>query len=162
IPLGGNRRGPVRRYINLLITMLLCGLWHGAGWRFGAWGGLHGLYLVVIHVWRGLRGRLGARGHLSRASAVAGWMLTMLAVVVGWVFFRSETFSGGVRVLKEMAGMNGIALPNAIAARVEALVPQFGDLGWSTFYGGGTDFLKAYLWIAMLTIVSIALPNTQQ
>src|SRR3546814_9514092 len=52
IPLGGGRRGSVRRYGNLMITMLLGGLWHGAGWTFVVWGGLHGLMLVVNHLWR--------------------------------------------------------------------------------------------------------------
>ena len=56
IPLGGNRRGPSRRYVNLFLTMLLGGLWHGAGWTFVAWGALHGAYLAVNHAWTALRG----------------------------------------------------------------------------------------------------------
>ena len=51
IPLGGNRHGRVRRYVNLMITMLLGGLWHGAGWTFVVWGGLHGVYLCINHAW---------------------------------------------------------------------------------------------------------------
>ena len=54
ISLGGNRKGPARRYMNLLVTMLLGGLWHGAGWTFVIWGGLHGVYLVVNHTWHAL------------------------------------------------------------------------------------------------------------
>ncbi len=57
IPLGGNRRGALRRYANLMLTMLLGGLWHGAAWTFVIWGGLHGLYLMVNHAWAKLRGR---------------------------------------------------------------------------------------------------------
>ena len=56
IPLGGNRGGRVRRYINIMLTMLIGGLWHGANWTFVAWGGLHGIFLLVNHAWRGLRG----------------------------------------------------------------------------------------------------------
>ena len=59
IPLGGNRKGEVRRYVNLFITMLLGGLWHGAGWSFVAWGALHGVYLVINHIWRSFRSFLG-------------------------------------------------------------------------------------------------------
>ena len=59
IPLGGNRHGPARRYVNLIVTMLLGGLWHGAGWTFVLWGALHGVYLVVNHLWREAKARLG-------------------------------------------------------------------------------------------------------
>ena len=59
IPLGGNRRGKLRRYINLMITMLLGGLWHGANWTFLIWGGLHGLYLIINHVWLSFSGWIG-------------------------------------------------------------------------------------------------------
>ncbi|WP_413770298.1 MBOAT family O-acyltransferase, partial [Vibrio vulnificus] len=81
IPLGGNKHGPVRRYANLMTTMLLGGLWHGAGWNFLLWGGLHGACLCVQHAW-------SARFRLPRPLAVA---LTFAAVVVAWVFFRATT-----------------------------------------------------------------------
>ena len=97
IPLGGNRRGAAMRYVNLMITMALGGLWHGAGWTFLAWGLLHGAYLVVNHLWRSAFGP--ARG---RAALLAGWCLTSLAVVVGWVMFRATTFEGAERVLQGM------------------------------------------------------------
>ena len=61
IPLGGNRLGEQRRYINLMVTMLLGGLWHGAGWNFLVWGGLHGVYLSINHVWREWRGGPGSK-----------------------------------------------------------------------------------------------------
>ena len=59
VPLGGNRHGRARRYVNLMLTMLLGGLWHGASWTFVIWGGLHGAYLVVNHGWQWLREKLG-------------------------------------------------------------------------------------------------------
>ncbi len=77
--LGGNRQGHARRYVNLLVTMLLGGLWHGAGWTFVLWGGLHGLGLVVHHAWESGR---QSRPHLTSATGrIAGWFLTMLLVV---------------------------------------------------------------------------------
>ncbi|MDD1607610.1 MAG: MBOAT family protein [Methylococcaceae bacterium] len=106
IPLGGSHKGKVRRYVNLLITMLLGGLWHGAGWTYVIWGGLHGLYLVINHGWRGLKERMGWRdgGKLARFGA---GLLTFLAVVVGWVFFRADNFTVAMDMLNGMAGMNG-------------------------------------------------------
>lgn len=98
-PLGGNRRGHYRRYANLLITMLLGGLWHGANWTFVVWGALHGVYLVINH---GLRHILGARRHVFLS--LCGWLLTFLAVLVGWVFFRSTSVPIALDVLKAMVG----------------------------------------------------------
>jgi alginate O-acetyltransferase complex protein AlgI len=110
IAMGGNRRGKLQRYVNLGITMLLGGLWHGASWSFVVWGGLHGLYLVINHGFRALCGSvLLARLDASRAFAALSWALTMFAVVVAWVFFRAETFGGAGRMLQGMAGMVPVA-----------------------------------------------------
>jgi len=98
IPLGGNRHGEARRQINLLITMALGGLWHGAGWTFLAWGLLHGLYLMVNHTWRKMTGGR-VKGPVAEAAA---WALTFVAVVVAWVLFRAATFDGALRVLAGM------------------------------------------------------------
>ena len=69
IGLGGNRRGRARRYLNLMVTMLLGGLWHGANWTFVAWGGLHGLYLIINHAWRSLTDRSPVLGRLNKTPA---------------------------------------------------------------------------------------------
>ena len=108
IPLGGNRKGKYRRYLNLMITMLLGGLWHGAGWTFIIWGGLHGFYLMVNHAWRGIKQRLGWSdgGGVAR---FAGCALTFMAVVVGWVFFRSENYASAINMLQGMIGVNGVS-----------------------------------------------------
>jgi len=116
IPLGGNRRGPTRRYANLMITMLLGGLWHGAGWTFVIWGGLHGFYLMINLGWRELKTHHGW-GHGGKIANLGALLLTFLAVVVAWVFFRAETFSGAYAILTGMAGMNGISLPEAFAGK---------------------------------------------
>jgi len=112
IPLGGNRLGGMRRYVNLFTTMLLGGLWHGAGWTFVIWGGLHGFYLGVNHGWRALRTTLGwPPSESNRFGAFLGGTITFLAVVVGWVFFRAAQFGSAVNMLKGMAGFNGVAIP---------------------------------------------------
>ncbi len=99
IPLGGNRCGPVRQAVNVIATMLLGGLWHGANWTFVAWGGLHGVALAVNHVWE----TQGVR--LPRAIA---WALTLLFVIGGWVLFRSPDFSHAGQVLASMVGTHGV------------------------------------------------------
>ena len=103
IPLGGNRKGPARRYVNLFLTMLLGGLWHGAGWTFVMWGALHGLYLCLNHAWFGLRKKLCLPA-MPKPLAIG---LTFLAVLVGWVFFSAHDFASANRMLASMAGLNG-------------------------------------------------------
>ncbi len=104
-PLGGNRKGKVRRFTNLMITMLLGGLWHGASWTFVFWGGLHGGYLIVNHVWRHMRRLMG---HDLEKSTLRGRILargvTFLAIVVGWVYFRAESFESANLILSTMFG----------------------------------------------------------
>jgi len=105
VPLGGNRHGMRRRYANLLTTMVLGGLWHGASWTFVVWGALHGFYLVVNHVWRRLR---GAAHHTGPAQRAASWLLTFVAVCFAWVFFRSGSFLDATQILRGMVGLNGV------------------------------------------------------
>jgi len=104
-PLGGNRKGKARRYVNLFTTMLLGGLWHGAGWTFIFWGGLHGAYLTVNHAWRDW---IKASGRIKEASGLTqllGGALTFVAVLAAWVFFRADTFATAGRMLTGMAGI---------------------------------------------------------
>lgn len=107
IPLGGNRSGLLGSKGNLMITMLLGGLWHGAGWNFVIWGGLHGGYLIVNHFWSnsavGATFKSLAGRHLY---TVFAWSITMLAVIIAWVFFRAETLPGALTVLSSMAGLS--------------------------------------------------------
>ncbi len=100
IPLGGNRKGKVRRYANLMITMLLGGLWHGAGWTFVAWGALHGVYLSINNLWRD-------------ATKLPGWLIkpfgfaiTFIAVVAAWVMFRSMDIAQAGTMLAAMFGIH--------------------------------------------------------
>ncbi len=109
IPLGGNRAGRPRRYLNLMITMLLGGLWHGADWTFVVWGGLHGVYLIVNHAWRKMFPDLLNASPFGR---IVGWSITKLAVVVAWVLFRCESVPAALEILSGMGGLNGIALPD--------------------------------------------------
>jgi alginate O-acetyltransferase complex protein AlgI len=105
IPLGGNRYGNFRRYFNLLATMVLGGLWHGANWTFITWGALHGLYLCVNHAWQWIGSRTGVAGRLPSIITVpASTVLTFLLVVVAWVYFRADTMGAAHHVLTAMLG----------------------------------------------------------
>jgi alginate O-acetyltransferase complex protein AlgI len=162
-PLGGNRKGPVRRYVNLFITMLLGGLWHGAGWTFVLWGALHGVYLSINHGWRALRQHLGA--DLSRETAagrVLARSVTFLAVTVAWVFFRASNFDEAVNILRGMSGRNGFALPATWLPRLGSVGPWLAAHGAqfvaSIPFGG----VKQIVWSVALLGVAWFMPNTQQ
>ena len=101
IPLGGGRVGKTRRYTNLMLAMLIGGLWHGAGWTFVIWGGLHGLFLILNHGWRRFGPHYETTGVLSIA---IGRTITFLAVVVAWVFFRADDVGDATRILAAMSG----------------------------------------------------------
>lgn len=111
IPLGGNRKGKARQYVNIMVTMLLCGLWHGANWTFVVWGALHGIYLVINHFWRALRQRIGVRSG-QWWDRILGQALTFVAVVSAWVIFRAESFPGAFRLLQAMFGLQGVMINN--------------------------------------------------
>lgn len=112
IYLGGNRQGKWRRYFNLFLTMLLGGLWHGAGWTFVAWGALHGIYLMINHGWRSL---CSTWGHKLQASSMlrvrVSTGVTFLSVVIAWVFFRAQDMTAATAMLQAMAGLNGMVIP---------------------------------------------------
>ena len=121
IPLGGSRHGAARYALATIITMGLCGLWHGAGWTYVVWGLWHGAGLIVCRTWQ----------QLARPMpAVAGWAITMLFVLVGWVIFRATSFASAGSILGSLAGLNGFggALAEAkliaIAALASALIPS--------------------------------------
>ena len=107
IPLGGNRHGPARTYMALMLTMLIGGLWHGASWTFVVWGGLHGLYLSVERI---LRGRFST--YTPGPWALFGFaLLTYTLINITWVFFRADGFGKAWTVLSGMFGGNAGAEP---------------------------------------------------
>ena len=163
VPLGGNRKGPARRYLNLLITMVLGGLWHGAGWTFVLWGALHGAYLAINHGWQLLCLRLGQNPQVSsvvgRACSI---LLTFVAVVVAWVVFRAPDLDAAVLMLNAMSGVNGLVLP-------DFWLPKWGIFGaWlaahGVVFGETRDLVTGGLinWIWVLLLVVWFAPNTQQ
>src|SRR5258706_2174866 len=108
IPLGGNRHGRTLRYVNLMITMVLGGLWHGAAWTFVIWGALHGIYLCINHAWINFGPAVSPR--LAPLAHTAAFVLTVLSVGVALVFVRARWLSAAVYVLSRMADCNPGAL----------------------------------------------------
>ena len=126
-PLGGNRRGPARQAINIMITMLLSGLWHGAGWNFIIWGGLHGCYLLIAHEWRRFREFRGWKwDHWSYRGVCLA--VTFVAVLFAWVFFRAPNLSVAANVLSAMAGLQPEATGMGLepGAALGLIVPLLG------------------------------------
>jgi alginate O-acetyltransferase complex protein AlgI len=127
IPLGGNRRGRLLTYRNLMVTMLIGGLWHGAGWTFVVWGGIHGLALSVERFWREQRG--------GRERPATAWrrtwqrLLTFHVVCFAWIFFRAESFSDAWEVLVRLATAWGEPSPlvtgGVLAAIAVGLASQY-------------------------------------
>jgi alginate O-acetyltransferase complex protein AlgI len=106
IPLGGNRIGPIRTHFNLLATMLIGGIWHGAGWTFAVWGGLHGGVLALNHWWRSSRHGIIPPSFRLPGSLHAwiGRLATLATVIIGWVFFRSNSIEAAAHLLGSMFG----------------------------------------------------------
>ncbi|MCW8881318.1 MAG: MBOAT family protein [Sedimenticola sp.] len=163
IPLGGNQCGTRRRYLNLSLTMVLGGLWHGAGWTFVVWGALHGFYLIVNHAWNNAKRLIGiSQGSQSKLGKALAWTITFLSVVLGWVFFRAQDFNSAIRMLEGMVGLNGFQLPNAIISRLGSFGVLLQEIGIGTYLGGGSVFVLTYIWVFLLMFVALFLPNTQQ
>ncbi len=101
IPLGGNRRGELRKHINLLITMTICGLWHGASWTFVVWGFLHGVALVINHKWSECVFSKNQKP-IPVLYTIFSWLLTFMTVTIFWIYFRSSNFSQAVTILQKM------------------------------------------------------------
>jgi alginate O-acetyltransferase complex protein AlgI len=100
VPLGGNRKGPTRTHVNLMLTMLIGGLWHGASWRFVAWGGLHGLYLMAERALKAAWGEDDSELHWTMKLFLA--LGTFGLISVSWVFFRAVSFERAFQILSTM------------------------------------------------------------
>ncbi len=146
IPLGGNREGSIRRYINLMTTMILGGLWHGANWTFVFWGTLHGAFLVINHAFQ--QCSIGQLTTLRQTTffKILAWALTFFCTLFAWIFFRSTDFSTAIRI-------------------VSALVPDLNDSIYSVhliFWNQGLDVERGAFWILLLGVIAFLMPNSNK
>ena len=154
IALGGNRAGAARRYANLMATMVLGGLWHGAGWTFVAWGALHGAFLALHQGWRRWRGG-------APEPRWWGAPLTFLCVMLAWVVFRAPDLTTAGDILGALGGANGVSLPRGLQHLAGPLAqlglhPDFEGIRWMALDGPGFPALPA------AAVLAFAAPNTQE
>lgn len=152
-PLGGSRRGQVRTWVNLFVTMLLGGLWHGAAWTYVLWGGLHGFGLAVCHAWRDWAGKRGLHmpGMLARG-------MTLSFVLICWVIFRASSWDAAKHIFGGMSGQGGLELPREMR--------WLGNLtGWTVVQTRNLGALadSHVFWICpLLLVLCLVAPNTRE
>ena len=158
IPLGGNKRGMPRRFMNLIAVMFLGGLWHGANWTFVMWGTLHGFALILNHFWNWLRKPYGDEG--SSLSKWSGRVIVFLFLVVTWVFFRAESIGDAMNILSGMIGLNGVVLPETYYERLGSISMALENMG--VRFESGYLFLGVNQVVILLFLLLIVwyLPNT--
>ena len=158
IALGGNRKGPVRRHLYLMVTMLLGGLWHGAGWNFVLGGGLHGIYLVINHGWRRLASGKGVHFPGARSLSV---LLTFIFVIIAWVPFRSTDLEATMAMLSGMVGINGISVHPRLGPYMASFLSNWISVNGFTPLTGmpATDVV---IWLTVGLLIIWVLPNSQQ
>lgn len=152
IPLGGNRKGEVRTYLNLFITFLLGGIWHGAGWTFVFWGALHGFALVVHRFWQ----KLGFRMH-----AFVAWFITFNFINVTWVFFRAREWDDALKVLKGMVSVDQIYFPAVLSGKLH-FMENYG-INFSNAWAKqiGADFVS-FIWLIIGLVLVLFFKNSNE
>lgn len=158
IPLGGSRKGTFRTYLNLIVTMLLGGLWHGANLRFIIWGALHGAALTVHKIWTRISPFKKSKSGFSRFLAVSG---TFHFVTFAWIFFRAQDMSTAMDMIKHIATDNNytylvdmiIGYKEIIMLITAALVIHWLPSRWKEFYRGW--YIKTPIYVKVLIVVVV-------
>lgn len=150
IPLGGSRGGDRATYRNTMITFIIGGIWHGAGWTFVFWGFLHGLALVINRLWHKLN--ITMPGWLA-------WIITFNFVNAAWVFFRAESWEDALQVLSAMIGLHGLALPESLG-KAAAWLGQAGISFQPLLLGG--NFMPAALAVVAGMIFVLTIRNSME
>lgn len=145
-----------------LLTMLVSGIWHGAGYLFVLWGLLHGVMLSINHAWRIYGSRLFGERAVALSRGWPGALLTFLCVVVAMVLFRSANGTAARSLLQGLAGLHGLGVPEAVFGPLAALGAATGGWVHATAEMGAADMAGAVARIAALLAVALLLPNTGQ
>ncbi len=151
IPLGGNRVGNYRNYINLFAVFLIGGLWHGAAWTFVVWGALHGGAIVIHRIWKDLG---------LKMNYLLAWVITFNFINITWVFFRAKEWEDAVKVLRSMFQLHDIVLPAFLMSKLD-LAGQFG-ICFGNIFGdikGGVDTL---IWLFAAFVITLFMKNSME
>jgi alginate O-acetyltransferase complex protein AlgI len=160
------RNTSISAFITLLLfptilTMLLSGIWHGAGYTFIVWGLLHGIFLSANHAWRISVPKIWPKSWpYDRIMTPVGYVLTLVLVAISMIFFRASTMGGALDIFKGLFGLNGVALPFGIHERLGAGL--MGKLGVTVVTWESKDFVKMAMLIPALLAIALFLPNTQE
>jgi alginate O-acetyltransferase complex protein AlgI len=165
-PLFGGRNTTPSAFVTLLmfptmLTMLVSGVWHGAGYTFIIWGFLHGMLLSANHVWRVIRPKIwpNAKSY-ARWMPPIGFLLTFGSVVFAMAMFRASTAGAATAIWKGMLGFNGVTLPQALFARLGPVADTLLAIGVHPAWSSGSALMEAVLRIAILLAIALGLPNT--
>ena len=163
IPLGGNRKGVFRQCVNIMVVMCLGGLWHGAGWGFVIWGALHGMYLVINHLWRSLRAFWGQNiDKTTKAGVFFSRCLTFVLVVLAWVFFHAENLSIAKTMVGSMLGEKAIVAMYYHINHLQSPTDMYLAMGYhllkQTYFQGAQEVF----WLVILSLIVWFGPNTYQ
>ncbi len=158
VPLGGSRRGPSRTAVNLVATMTIGGLWHGAGWTFIAWGAWNGVLLAINHRWRQWRGP----AQPTRIKTFFSWLATFIAFAIGMVFFRAADMPSAILLLKNMAGIDTAAPAAAVTLQWDVWGIRRGYLSedFIRHVFGSTWSMVGSVWTLGALAVALLLPET--
>ena len=151
IPLGGSRVHEIRILVNLMITFLIIGAWHGAGWTFIVWGGLHGAAMIAFRLW--------TRLNISMPKAFS-WLLTFIFVNGAWVFFRAKDLGDAIKVLKGMSGLNGLVLPKFMERMAWANPIQ--GISFGNPLAGINGNVTTSLMVFLLLLISASFRNSNE
>ncbi|MBT7696216.1 MAG: MBOAT family protein [Desulfobacterales bacterium] len=143
IPLGGNRNGSFNTYRNILITFLVCGIWHGAGWTFIIWGMLHGFGLALHRFYKNFD---------IRIPVFIAWLTTFLFINCSWVFFRANSLNDAMKVLKGMAGLTGIVLKSEYSTSLSFLSEYGIEFGNWASYNAKSGYFITILFIGLISV----------
>jgi alginate O-acetyltransferase complex protein AlgI len=162
----GGRNTTIPAFFTLLamptvLTMLVSGIWHGAGYTYILWGLLHGVLLCINHAWRLIRPRIWSNAaDYNRQMAPFGFLLTFMSVVFAMVLFRAPTTNAAVMLWKGMVGNFGLILPQAVLYRLGPIGEWLITLGVQPGQTSGSILLEATCRIGVLLVIALALPNT--
>ena len=162
IPLGGNKKGFSRELVNVFIVFTLSGIWHGAGWGFIIWGVLHAIAMIIQRVYRYvLKSVFGIEEIRSKVYIVLCWILTFNFINLSWVFFRSESVSGAVDLIKGMVGMNGVVVPSGLQIYLQKIIPFISiKTGELTSIISPSDNKTPILYLTIFFLIALCCQNS--